>query len=102
MFVNLVDNASFWLRDQPEPRLITLDSDGISVFVSDNGPGIPAQDREAVFELGFTRKPGGRGLGLYISRDVLKRVDFELKVSHNPNGPGAMFVIQPTEKLHDC
>ena len=28
VFVNLVDNASFWLRDQPEPKLITLDCDG--------------------------------------------------------------------------
>ena len=101
VFVNLVDNATFWLRDQLEPRVITLDSDGSAVYVSDTGPGIPAQDREAIFELGFTRKPGGRGLGLYISRDVLNREHFDLKVSDNPNGMGAMFVIQPTETVHD-
>ena len=101
VFVNLVDNATFWLRDQPEPRVITLDSDGSAVFVSDTGPGVPAQDREAVFELGFTRKPGGRGLGLYISKDVLNREHFELKVSDNPNGVGTMFVLQPREERND-
>ena len=101
VFVNLVDNATFWLRDQPEPRVITLDSDGSAVFVSDTGPGVPAQDREAVFELGFTRKPGGRGLGLYISKDVLNRERFELKVDDNLNGVGTMFVIQPREKRND-
>ena len=59
VFVNLVDNAIFWLQDQPEPRVIRLDSDGDGMTVSDNGPGIPQRDREDVFELGFTRKPGG-------------------------------------------
>ena len=101
VFVNLVDNASYWLRDQTEPRVITLDSDGNAVFISDTGPGVSAQDREAIFELGFTRKPGGRGLGLYISKDVLNREHFELKVSDNPNGVGTMFVIQPREKRND-
>ena len=71
------------------------------MFVSDTGPGVPAQDREAIFELGFTRKPGGRGLGLYISKDVLNREHFELKVSDNPDGVGTMFVIQPREKRND-
>ena len=101
VFVNLVDNASFWLRDQPEPRVITLDSDGIAVFVSDTGPGIPAQDQEAIFELGFTRKPGGRGLGLYISKDVLNREHYELEVSDNLDGVGTMFVIRPRENRND-
>ena len=101
VFVNLMDNASFWLRDQPEPRLIALDCDGEAMSVSDNGPGIQSQDQETIFELGFTRKPGGRGLGLYISRDVLRKVGFDLRVSDSLAESGATFVIQPTERLDD-
>ena len=95
VFVNLIDNAIFWLRDQEPPRTIRLDVEGDAMVVADNGPGIAPQDREAVFELGFTRKPGGRGLGLYISRDVLERAGYELVISDSPFGEGTAFIIRP-------
>ena len=95
VFVNLLDNAIFWLRDQAPPRIITLDISGDAMIVADNGPGVHARDREAIFELGFTRKPGGRGLGLYISRDVLIRVGYDLVVDEPVDGVGVRFMIQP-------
>ncbi|HUV13516.1 MAG TPA: ATP-binding protein, partial [Acidobacteriota bacterium] len=61
VFINLVDNAIFWLQDQLPPREIHLEADAEAFIVRDTGPGISRRDREAVFELGFTRKPGGRG-----------------------------------------
>ncbi len=95
MFVNLVDNAVFWLKDQPE-RLITLDKRDGRILVADTGPGIPRRDREAVFEAGFSRKPGGRGMGLYISRAALAGVGYDLTIADSDKG--AMFVI---EAKHD-
>ena len=95
VFVNLIDNAIFWLRDQNPPRTIRLDVEDGAMIVADNGPGIPSADREAIFELGFTRKPGGRGLGLYISRDVLRRVGYELTVREPPDGNGTAFIVRP-------
>ena len=95
VFVNLIDNAVFWLRDQDPPRIIRLDVENDAMIVADNGPGVAPEDRDAVFELGFTRKPGGRGLGLYISRDVLKRVGYELIVGDSPFGEGSAFVVRP-------
>ena len=69
--------------------------------MSDSGPGIPERDLESVFELGFTRKPSGRGLGLYISRESLKRVNFAIEIA--PSGPlaGATFLIRDLEADHD-
>ena len=95
VFVNLMDNALFWLRDRPQPRTIWLDVDGESMIFQDNGPGIPLADRDAIFELGFTRKPGGRGLGLYVSRDVLSRIGYDLRVSEARDGQGSSFLIRP-------
>ncbi|TGZ12034.1 ATP-binding protein [Streptomyces rhizosphaericola] len=80
VFVNLVDNAIFWLSDRPTPRIIRLSQRNGSLLVEDNGPGISLRDREAIFEHGFSRKPGGRGLGLKISRDVLQRSGWSLDV----------------------
>jgi signal transduction histidine kinase len=96
VFVNLVDNSLFWLRDSKEPRIIKLDIMGGSTWViSDTGPGVSARDRELIFERGFTRKPGGRGLGLKISRDLLSREGFDLLLADSKPGQGATFLIKP-------
>ena len=96
VFVNLVDNAVFWLKDQPV-RTITLDAlPSGELIVRDTGPGIPARDREAIFELGFSRKPGGRGMGLHISREVMRKVGYELTLY--PSKTGAEFRIIPPTK----
>ena len=98
-FVNLVDNAVFWLasrRDATGDRFIELDTDGDALTVTDNGPGIPVRDAEAVFELGFTRRPGGRGMGLYISRRALDDVGYELSLGPVDQAKGASFRIAPS------
>ena len=98
VFVNLIDNSLFWLSDQAQPRRVMLDVDDGAMVVSDSGPGIQERDWESVFELGFTRKPTGRGLGLYISREVLRRVDYTIEI--DPNGPlkGATFHIRSSKE----
>lgn len=95
VFINLVDNALFWLKDQPAPRVVTLDADDKAFIVSDNGPGIPQRDREAIFERGFTRKPGGRGMGLYISREVLRKIGYTIALDNTASTRGASFRIEP-------
>jgi signal transduction histidine kinase len=98
VFVNLVDNAIFWLKDRPQPRHIRLDADGTDLLVSDTGPGVARRDREIIFDLGFTRKPAGRGLGLHISRDALRRVGYDLTVDTPIKGQGATFRISPNQE----
>ena len=48
---------------------------------------------EAVFEMGFTRKPGGRGLGLHISRQVLKELGMELEIIPPKKGFNVTFRV---------
>lgn len=98
VFINLLDNAIFWLQDRPQPREIHLDANSDGFIVWDTGPGISVRDMEAVFEMGFTRKPGGRGLGLYIARQVLRREGFELTVDHPVERRGATFRIMQVNK----
>jgi signal transduction histidine kinase len=98
VFVNLVDNAIFWIKDRPKPRFIKLDLRGDSMIILDSGPGVQERDRGAIFELGFTRKPGGRGLGLYISREALAKVGYELVLGPALGSAGAEFIIKPLEK----
>jgi signal transduction histidine kinase len=95
VFVNLLDNAIFWLQDQPVPRQVYLETKGDDLIVRDSGPGIHPRDLEAIFEQGFSRKPGGRGLGLRISRDLLARIDWHLSAEVPTSGTGAQFRLHP-------
>src|SRR5665213_1273617 len=96
VFVNLVDNALFWVKDRPLPRWISLDVQSKAMIVRDSGSGVSPRDREAIFELGFTRKPGGRGLGLHIAKEVLSKIGYDLLLADGSGNDGAEFVIQPS------
>ena len=97
VFVNLVDNSIYWLSQQnpSQDRRIELDARDGKMLILDTGPGVPARDREDIFEFGFTRKPGGRGMGLHISRETLRRVDYDLALVYEGDDNGAIFVIRP-------
>ena len=97
VFVNLVDNAVYWLSQQnpTQERRIVLDAKDGDLLISDTGPGVDPRDGESIFEFGFTRKPGGRGMGLHISRETLRRVDYDLALVQETDDNGATFAIRP-------
>jgi signal transduction histidine kinase len=75
---NLVDNAVRHARSRVE-LAATVAGDQVEITVTDDGPGIPAADRERVFDR-FTRlddararDAGGAGLGLSIVRELVAR-----------------------------
>jgi signal transduction histidine kinase len=80
VFVNIIDNACFWLRDFAGRRSIRLDVDEFGYLISNSGPGVEERDSELIFEKGVSRKPRGMGLGLYISVQSLQREGMDLKL----------------------
>lgn len=95
VFVNLVDNACFWVGQRRQPRVIRLDADDEGLVVADNGPGVSPPDQEAIFEMGFSRKPGGRGMGLHISKKVLEGEHWDLGLLDCAEG--AAFRVAPRD-----
>lgn len=78
-FVNLIDNAIYWVvASNPAERLIELEADDRGYIISNSGVGIDARIADRIFEFGQTTKPGGRGMGLYLSRESLRKEDFDL------------------------
>lgn len=102
-FVNLVDNALYWLSNGGEgvranepgrEKVVKLDFTDGAFVISDNGPGILPSDQDAVFQSGFSRKPGGSGLGLYITKTLLQRSGYDLALDRFVRGQGATFRIR--------
>ncbi|MES2738745.1 MAG: ATP-binding protein [Verrucomicrobiota bacterium] len=95
---NIVDNAIFWSSNGRGDRKILLSGSDLYIVISDNGPGVQKSDRDKIFEPGFSRRPYGRGLGLYIAREALRGIGFDL---YTPSQPelgaleGANFIIIP-------
>ena len=78
---NLIDNSTYWLRQQRtldpshESKItIKVDTEAKQLSVTDNGPGIDRNLKERVFEAFFSTKPAGqgKGLGLFIAREIAK------------------------------
>ena len=83
-FVNLIDNAIYWMvyRNSSE-KIITLDADDDGFTVTNTGPGIPLDMKEWIFGFSHSEKDGGRGMGLYISKETLKKEGADI-VLENP------------------
>jgi signal transduction histidine kinase len=103
VFVNLIDNAIYWLnsvRDGNRGKEIRLDATERGLVVSNNGPGIDNRDADRIFEFGVTRKPNGRGMGLYISRESLHREGFDLELLAAGGDAQPAFLIAIPEANH--
>ncbi len=100
MVYNLVDNAVRYNRDGGLV-LVTLASDDstVELEVSDEGPGIPPELRERVFERFFrvdasrSRETGGTGLGLAIVKHAAETLGGTVSISDSPCG-GARFIVK--------
>ena len=97
VLINLFDNASYWLDTvfpDDQEICVTLDGKRGELVFSDSGPGIDPEDRPFIFEPFYSGKgEEGRGLGLYIARQLLERYGYRIEVSDELVLSGANFVV---------
>ena len=70
VFINLVNNSLYWLSGCAV-REIHLSAEAGALLISDTGPGIDPGDVEELFQLFFSRRVRGRGVGLYLCKQTL-------------------------------
>jgi signal transduction histidine kinase/ActR/RegA family two-component response regulator len=97
VLANLLVNA---LQVSPPSGVVAIEARrnaarGVTIAVTDQGPGVPAELRERLFEPFFTTKgPGeGTGLGLAIARAIVHAHGGTIEVLDAPNGRGARFAV---------
>ncbi|MFN3554578.1 MAG: sensor histidine kinase [Bacteroidales bacterium] len=76
VLINLVINSIHALKDIPEPKIkilaLTSPNNRVSISVSDNGHGIKPDIMEKIFVPFFTSKKEGSGIGLSLSREIMR------------------------------
>jgi PAS domain S-box-containing protein len=97
---NLLDNAIKYSPDGGEVRLsVEPAGESVRFAVADSGLGIPRPEASRIFEKFYrldpdmTRGIGGTGLGLYIARELVRRVKGRIWVEPN-NGRGSVFFVE--------
>src|SRR6266571_3495849 len=99
VIVNLLSNALDALRSVKPPRRLTVDSytddtgGRVCVTVTDNGPGVAPEIAQRLFRpFASTKGIRGTGLGLYISRQLVREAEGELDLVKRAE-PGARFLV---------
>jgi signal transduction histidine kinase len=98
VILNLVLNAAEAMRETAsDPRrlnVVTSKKDDLyaEVSIRDTGPGIDKTVADRLFEPFYTTKSGGMGMGLAISRDIVKSLRGEIRAVNNPDR-GAAFTF---------
>lgn len=70
-----------------------LGQEGVVVSLKDNGPGIPEDMQETIFEPFMSSKDTGTGLGLSVSYSIVEAHGGKLEYIHDPENPGAQFRV---------
>lgn len=97
---NLIANA---MQAMPEGGCVTVKAERnegrVAVTVQDEGPGIPAELQKQVFDVYFTTKPRGSGIGLAVVKQVVKLHKGRVRL-HSTPGQGTEVVLElPESKL---
>ena len=88
MLGNLLDNACKWARRRIGVAS-RLEGDRLLLSVEDDGPGVPAERRDSIFE-GDSTRVGGTGVGLRHARDLARSLGGDLMLLISPRS-GASF-----------
>lgn len=103
VLVNLIDNA---IKYSPAGGAVIVSAErvgeSIRIAVEDEGIGIPSSEQAAIFEKFYRadphlrQAPSGSGLGLYISRELVRRMGGRIGVDSRPGAGSTFFVELPS------
>lgn len=98
---HLVANAARSAASHVDVRVESIDAGTVALHVDDDGPGIPADQREAVVQRfvrldeGRSRDAGGAGLGLAVASEVAARHGGRLEIGDAPLGGARVTILLP-------
>jgi two-component system sensor histidine kinase KdpD len=109
LLLNLTENALLYSPPEGEVRIAAVDRGAdVLLSVEDDGPGVPAEEREHVFDKFYRgaaaggRAPSGTGLGLAIAREIVTAHGGAIRVTASSSGGARFEVTLPAETGRDA
>lgn len=99
VFINLINNAMYWVA-LVEDRKIKIDLIDDLVVIANSGPKVDEDDVQRLFDLFYTKRANGRGVGLYLCRENLAVAHHKIWYAEQYNDDpfifeeGANFIIK--------
>lgn len=98
-FINIINNALYWLRNS-NTKQIKLDyfKDTDEIVIMNSGQKIEEHRLKKIFQLFYSNRPNGRGIGLYLTKQNLNECYFDIYATNEKKYNslnGACFVIKP-------
>lgn len=105
---NLLTNSAYWVQQslkagEHERRIVVeIDTNAKVIMVTDNGPGIDPGSGEAVFKPYYSTRKRGKGLGLYIARELVEYHGGKLYLDASGEIDGRLrtFVLELPREAH--
>ena len=105
---NLLTNSVYWtqqsLKDGEDERkiMVEIDTRASTITVTDNGPGIDASYGESIFKPYYSTRKRGKGLGLYIARELVEYHEGRLYLDAAGEKDGRLrtFVLELPREVH--
>lgn len=100
VLINLIDNSIYWLNESKKKNkklFFEINQLERTIIIADNGSGVREDVAPFIFDEFFSMKADGRGLGLYIVKELLYRINSEIYLLSNSNDlilSGANFIIK--------
>jgi signal transduction histidine kinase len=108
IFDNLISNARRYAHEEGGPIEVggSRDRDRVTFFVRDHGPGIPAEERDRIFDLFYRgaigRRREGTGIGLATVQKIARLAEGQAWVEETPGGGATFYVelLDPPQEVH--
>jgi len=96
----LLDNAVKYTQKGKITLTIAIKNSQIRATVTDTGIGVPKRQYDKVFarfyrhSVGIRKRPEGLGLGLYVAKKIVTKLDGTITINKNPEGRGTQFTVK--------
>jgi len=97
VFINVVNNAVYWLASANKKRIHLAYEEDSYLIMNSGQPIDEVYIKEDIFKLFFSRKPKGRGIGLYLAKTTLNSIGFDIIATNDKKYNslnGACFIIR--------
>lgn len=95
--LNLLKNAAHAVAGKPDGEIVVTayctEAEQVAVDVTDNGCGIPADVAANIFVPFFTTKPNGSGIGLSVSRQIMRMHNGSIMLKHSLAGKTTFMLL---------